>query len=1099
MQGCLSFRNGVLYVGRHARTAHVRPYDLDGAPLGPGFRFAGPTDDPTRPTFVGGLDVDGEHQVWVADGGCDRVRVFNLFGTEVGGLSADSGTDRAGGLARVVDLCVREDDERGSEVLVACGGRRRHAVQVFAPDGALRASLRPLGDPEGRFAGVRGLAEEGPWTCVAEGWERRVQVFRERDFHFEFRLDVAGQARFEPNAAVPLPDGRFVVAQGGGSERTGPDGRRRPVVAGPGARRARHRRGPRAERRGRRAARTRSGHALGRDRPRRRARPGVHARRRVLRSLRELAGRERVRPRTVVLAGLLVTACAAVVLAKRWITDRSPAAVRGSSIDARADGAASPVPLGGGPDARPSSSAEASARPAESERDVLTSSAPSASEPAAPPWRGRVLDGRTGQPLDGVTVALRSGGAYSEAESDADGLFVVPWNGARPTDAEFRGDGYATAPRPAIDPRAERDWELWPTAAIRGVVRGPGARQGDPVEVVLWSENGPTDSAPELQITTVDDDGLFAFDVEPGVYALAAHAPRAAAVTRAGLGVRKAQAVDVELELPRGARLDGRVLARATRGPVEGARVTLAWTGGGLPAAVEERLQRSATTGRGGRFHVEGLAAGRQLATIEAPDGVVARDPFAIAETDVRLEREFFVGASALIAGTVRAPTGAAIEAARVVVFDADRIAELAAPNPTGLARCTTQRDGSFELVDLPPGERLVLVALPPPESEWLASEPRPTDLRSDQERRDFDLELCAGAAISGQVADLDGRPLPGARLELVRRSKVGDWDDTSVLADEHGAFEFPPLAAGRATLSASADGHAPDSTKVTLGDGEELVESFSLRPATAVDGTVVDMQGWGVPWVPVRLKRHGPVPAGSKRREVLRTSTDAFGVFRFDAVPDGGWRADAQLSGWSLDSVTPETLSLPADRAVTLVLARDFRRSVRIHGEVTVAGETPYDLRLEGVPGLTVVDGGEFSISGMAPGRAKLVVRADRALPRVVPLDLAAGGEIDVGVIELLRGTELEVRLRDPGGRPVRRAAVRLEPHKPPPKSRRGRYGVPAPTALNERKSGRYGGVPVRPGRWRVIVEAKGFASTEEAVRVRDRARQVVSIDLRR
>ena len=40
-QGSLCLRGGVLYVARHAQTAHVRPYDLDGRPLGPGYSFRG--------------------------------------------------------------------------------------------------------------------------------------------------------------------------------------------------------------------------------------------------------------------------------------------------------------------------------------------------------------------------------------------------------------------------------------------------------------------------------------------------------------------------------------------------------------------------------------------------------------------------------------------------------------------------------------------------------------------------------------------------------------------------------------------------------------------------------------------------------------------------------------------------------------------------------------------------------------------------------------------------------------------------------------------------------------------------------------------------
>ena len=45
MQGSLCLRGGILYVGRHELTAHVRPYDLDGRPPGAGFPFRGPVNE----------------------------------------------------------------------------------------------------------------------------------------------------------------------------------------------------------------------------------------------------------------------------------------------------------------------------------------------------------------------------------------------------------------------------------------------------------------------------------------------------------------------------------------------------------------------------------------------------------------------------------------------------------------------------------------------------------------------------------------------------------------------------------------------------------------------------------------------------------------------------------------------------------------------------------------------------------------------------------------------------------------------------------------------------------------------------------------------
>ncbi|HVS12247.1 MAG TPA: hypothetical protein VMS76_20465 [Planctomycetota bacterium] len=213
MQGRLSLKSGILYVGRHELTAHVRPYDLDGAPLGPGFSFRGPQGEPSA---LAGLDVDEDHRIWLADSVLRRVRTFSLFGREVGswGGSREPREDARGVLRDVADLALVAGEAEPA-VIVACGGWRRHAVQVFRPDGRWAASLRPAGDPLGRFHGVRSVAARGRLAWVCEARAGRVQVFRDGEFHYLFSVPAAGGARFEPVALAPLASGQLVVACGG--------------------------------------------------------------------------------------------------------------------------------------------------------------------------------------------------------------------------------------------------------------------------------------------------------------------------------------------------------------------------------------------------------------------------------------------------------------------------------------------------------------------------------------------------------------------------------------------------------------------------------------------------------------------------------------------------------------------------------------------------------------------------------------------------------------------------------------------------------------------------------------------------------------------
>ncbi len=213
MAGSLAYKRGVLYVGSEERTAHVRSFDLDGRELEAGFSFAG---EDGGAASVRGLDVDEDHRLWVADEvGC-RLRAFSLFGDPLAGVPGLEGGDhdRGGVLGRVIDVATRGSDE-AQELLVASGGRRRHALQVLGLGGGGARSLRSLGQVDREFRDLAGVAWEGDTSWACERGGGRVQVHRDGDFHFAFQLDVPAGRCFLPNAVAPCGDGRLVLAQGG--------------------------------------------------------------------------------------------------------------------------------------------------------------------------------------------------------------------------------------------------------------------------------------------------------------------------------------------------------------------------------------------------------------------------------------------------------------------------------------------------------------------------------------------------------------------------------------------------------------------------------------------------------------------------------------------------------------------------------------------------------------------------------------------------------------------------------------------------------------------------------------------------------------------
>lgn len=221
MSGRLALARGVLWVGRHAGAAHVRAYDLDGRPLGPGFSFR---DGSSGGSSVVGLAVDSDRGLWVADGRASRVRRFTVFGRETRGFAAavTGGRDGRGALAELADLALLQDEhgERAPRLLVASGGWRRHALQVFDDDGVWLDSLRSEGDPQEPFRGVSAAAACGRWIAAAEGGRGLVQVFRDGEFHFLVRPTPAGGGAVEVTALAMLEDGRMAVGLSGGETRS---------------------------------------------------------------------------------------------------------------------------------------------------------------------------------------------------------------------------------------------------------------------------------------------------------------------------------------------------------------------------------------------------------------------------------------------------------------------------------------------------------------------------------------------------------------------------------------------------------------------------------------------------------------------------------------------------------------------------------------------------------------------------------------------------------------------------------------------------------------------------------------------------------------
>jgi hypothetical protein len=198
------------------------------------------------------------------------------------------------------------------------------------------------------------------------------------------------------------------------------------------------------------------------------------------------------------------------------------------------------------------------------------------------------------------------------ATTDAQGQFYLPaaTGAVVAVHAQF-------APSDAAANEAGRPWvvRLRSGGVLQGrVVDHTGQAQAADVRIVRVQPDPPQVAALQASSSTpaTATDGRFVFSaLRPGLYDLRAESPgRAVALVRDVRVVGGGRA-EVELRLPAGATLRGKVTARADGQAVSGARVLLLGAATGAP--------RQATTDAEGRYELRAITPGRVTVRIDHP------------------------------------------------------------------------------------------------------------------------------------------------------------------------------------------------------------------------------------------------------------------------------------------------------------------------------------------------------------------------------------------------------------------------------------------------------------------------------------------------
>ena len=737
-------------------------------------------------------------------------------------------------------------------------------------------------------------------------------------------------------------------------------------------------------------------------------------------------------------------------------------------------------------------------------------------------WRGRVVELGSERAVAGARVRLEGEdpALLAEASSDGTGAFELLWPEGARARIEISHPDYLELRRPRTDLDPEEAlFELSPAAGIRGriLVSGappPEAVEGQPEAVAYLRRRGPGPEGEEVRLVAHPGaDGRFEFPhLWPGEYALAARAPTGGIAAQAGLILGMGERLELVLDVGPECVVEGIVRLHDTGATVEGAEIRAEPVAASFDPMALELLSSEAATDALGRYRLGGLGTGAYRLELWTPWGAEFRSQVHLSSRGERAEVDFRVGGLAAVAGSVVDPLGGTVPGARVSILrgsgeQAQHVSLfLFDVEPTSLYGVDpfpmfveADSAGTFRCDLIPPNEELVLLAQPPPhlEGELTASLSRPLKLRPEQERTGLRLQLGGGARLGGEVRDERGLAVEGARISLVLPTRAGELLLPGAVTDRDGAFALEGLPSGVVRLEVEADGYASARSKARLAAEQPAWIELELDPATPLHGVAIDERGYAVGGAMIRLTLQDP--EGGRER-TLREVTGSYGGFRFEGLQAGRWTVDAGAALWELDSCDPSEVVSPDHRWLTVVLLdRELQARASMVG-VVVVGEgrdEPLGLRLEGLrDGLVMVDRGRFEITGLRPRRTKLVARAQGCVPvRIGPVDLRAGTRVDLGQIQLERGTEVLVRVRDAAGHAVRGAKAVLVPRP----ARKGGVGRTPVVNLREQKGGRYASGIVRPGKWELRVAAEGCEPHRGEVRIRQRERQRIDIPLKR
>jgi protocatechuate 3,4-dioxygenase beta subunit/5-hydroxyisourate hydrolase-like protein (transthyretin family) len=372
-----------------------------------------------------------------------------------------------------------------------------------------------------------------------------------------------------------------------------------------------------------------------------------------------------------------------------------------------------------------------------------------------------------------------------------------------------------------------------------------------------------------------------------------------------------APASDVTITMPRGARVEGRILDRATQQPVTDFTIL-------LPGRTNPNVIGPGSSFSGGQpihaddghYALDNIPPGQLQLMVHATGYVAAtrgditvEDGKTVSGIDISLDR----GAS--LSGRVTSAS-APVSGAQVRV---------AFQRAASFGNVTTDGDGLYSLEGLAEGDQTIEF-----QKQGFVVLRKPVTITAGKDQH-LDAELDPGRELHGRVVDHSGQGIAMANIATVG----GDGRPLGmVTSDGEGSFVLQGLADGSYKVTARKDGYvSADASDVVLPQSGPV--TLTMETGATINGRVT-----GIP--PEQFTQVTVTASGNTTRN--QAFADSGGNFTLTGMPDGRVRVDAFLNAAGQRRMAPyKTITI--ENGVAPAVEMNFDAGITISGHVTRAG----------------------------------------------------------------------------------------------------------------------------------------------------------------